>query len=936
MNQADNPSRFFSLKWKFALLFGGLLIILNISFPLMIYWDMQHKFGFVREQIQQQYHQYLDGQLESSKSELQRLAEFVLIPANDNPTASELLDLINREQSELELGWNVSVAHVYRRDGKFLGGWGLDVPEFVSQYAIQTAENETSYSQVDCRYQCRQYLLLPILSQDQTEYVMLLGYDISQILLAFSSKTGADLAILSSYASDDQTEDRYLPSWEKYVHALSHFEQNINYLRQFGEIHQHDFHHMQNHIMRPAGLPIEFNMIRPPGSDDVLFVIMENISEQLEELHQSLIRNILFAVLSFLLLGSSLVVFISSPLRRLSKVSKALPLLAKQQYQLVRQSVSSPQHHQSTDELDLLETATVSLTTQLEQLHISVEKQTFALQQERDFVKNLINTAQLIIITLDQQCRITSFNQYAERITGISANEIINKPIQGFFSAEEWPHIYQAFTEIKEKRSSVQQMEADFIHRKDNVRVISWMHSSLNVQNNDSVILSVGVDITEKKHNEDQILWMAEHDALTGLYNRFKFNVEFERILLHAEKVGSKGVLLVLDLDQFKDLNDSCGHNIGDQLLKRVAQVLSKVTRSTDLVARLGGDEFAILLPQTDLKGAEQFCKKIAVQLAELNFIYQHISYHISSSMGLVEFPLAGQGIDALLSNADLAMYQAKAKGKNTWHTFNIDDKTRSHLQNRILWKQKIIDALAEKNQRFIFHYQPILDLTTNKVSHYEALLRLEDADGTLHMPGSFIEVAEQTGLIHQIDHHVLKMGVHKQAEFDQLPTPISLSLNLSAHATSDPELLPRLKRLLRETGAKPGNLIFELTETAAVADYGQAKTMMLKINKLGCQFSLDDFGTGFASFRYMRELPVAIVKIDGAFIRHICDNPDDRLFVKALVDVAKGMGKKTIAEFVEDEAIVTMLKNIGVDYAQGYHIGRPKPALLDDANLSD
>ncbi|MDO8826253.1 EAL domain-containing protein [Methylophaga sp.] len=931
MNQPDSPSRFFSLKWKFALLFGGLLILLNISFPIMIYWDMQHKFGFVREQIQQQYHQYLDGQLESSKNELQRLAEFVLIPASKTPTAYELLDLIYSQQSELELGWNVSVAHLYRRDGKYLGGWGLEVPEFVSQFAVHTAENETSYSQVDCQYQCRQYLLIPVLSQDQTEYVLLLGYDISQILLAFSSKTGADLAILSSYAGDEQTQDRYLPTWEKYVHALSHFERNIDYLRQFGGIHQHDFHHMQNHIMRPTGLPIEFHMIRPQGSDDVLFVIMENISEQQKELHQSLVRNILFAIVSIVLLGSSLVLFISSPLRRLSRVSKALPLLAKQQYQTVRQSISPPQHHQSTDELDLLETATVSLTTQLEQLHSSVEMQTLALQQERDFVKNLINTAQLIIITLDQQCRITSFNQYAEKITGIPANEILNTPIQGFFSPEEWPHIYQALTDIKEKRSNVQQMEADFIHHNDNVRVISWMHSSLNVQNNDSVILSVGVDITEKKHNEDQILWMAEHDALTGLYNRFKFNAEFERILLHAEKVNSNGVLLVLDLDQFKDLNDSCGHNIGDQLLKRVAQVLSKVTRSTDMVARLGGDEFAVILPQTDLKGAEQFCKKIAVQLAELNFIYQHISYHISSSIGLVEFPLADQGIDALLSNADLAMYQAKAKGKNTWHTFNVDDKTRSHLQNRILWKQKIIDALAGKNQRFIFHYQPILDLSTNKVSHYEALLRLEDADGTLHMPGSFIEVAEQTGLIHQIDHHVLQMGLHKQAEFDRLPDPMSLSLNLSAHATSDPELLPRLKRLLRETGAKPDNLIFELTETAAVADYGQAKAMMLKINKLGCQFSLDDFGTGFASFRYMRELPVAIVKIDGAFIRHICDNPDDRLFVKALVDVAKGMGKKTIAEFVENEAILTMLKTIGVDYAQGYHIGRPKPVLLDD-----
>ncbi|WP_286306130.1 putative bifunctional diguanylate cyclase/phosphodiesterase [Methylophaga marina] len=403
---------------------------------------------------------------------------------------------------------------------------------------------------------------------------------------------------------------------------------------------------------------------------------------------------------------------------------------------------------------------------------------------------------------------------------------------------------------------------------------------------------------------------------------------QFEHILKQATFNDQQGILLVLDLDHFKDINDSCGHNVGDQLLKNVAKALIEISRDNDVLARLGGDEFAIILPETDLNVAIDVCEKISDRLHALHFEFEQVRYSISSSIGIVPFPLNEFSVDRLLSSADLAMYQAKSHGKDTWHLFTFDDMLGKQLQERMRWKQKIEDALSE--DRFVLYFQPIMQIQKQTVSHYEVLLRMQDEDGQIHSPAMFIEVAEQSGLIHRIDHYVLEKGIAKLAELEQQEQTITLSLNLSAHAMLDAELIPLLKRLLKHYRAIPEHLLFELTETAAVADINQARQLMREMRDLGCRFSIDDFGSGFASFRYLRELPVDVVKIDGMFITHITENNDDKLFVEALVSVAKGMGKSTVAEFVESAEILAVLAELGVDYAQGYYIGKPQDRLLD------
>lgn len=930
----DNKS-FLSIKWKAGLLFGALLLIFNTIFPLLVYWNLDQRFVFSREQIQQQFQQEILGQLQATSATLQRLSEIIIIPDSSHSNESfnkEIISLLDKNKNSLELEWQVSQAQYLDNSGARLGGWGTDLPTNINALISKVLLDEVAHTQIDCSQGCKQYDLIPVLNNGQSNNLLVIAYDLSNTLFDFSDQTGADLAVLTKHDQDITKKGLLLPEWNMHVSALTSYHENLPYLQSLAHIYAlSDLDHHQ--IIRHKTLPVEFHLVPSEQVDDVLFVIIDNIAAQRQEVLDITYRSVFISLLGVLIIGGGLFFFLSEPLTRLSSVSQALPLLARQKFNEVREQVIPNDCSHTLDELDLLEHATHDLTSQLEHLHDSVKERTelinmrsSELQRERDFIKSLIDTAQLIIITIDKQCRISSFNDFAENVTGYLEKDIINTPIERFFPEEQWPEVRSTLIELKQNPNTVSQQESEFILNNGEVHIISWLHSSLGTTEG-PVVLSVGLDITDKKRSEEQIVWMADHDVLTGLYNRRKFNIEFEQILHHATRFEHYGVLLFLDLDQFKDINDSCGHKIGDQLLKQVAQTLSDTTRNTDVVARLGGDEFAVILPETNEVGAVKLAEKIAAQFSLLDTMHKGVRYKISCSIGLVAFPIKDLSVEELISNADLAMYQAKAKGKNTWHIFRLDGQAREQLETRVLWKQKIEDALEQK--RFIFYYQPIMNIRKQTVSHYEVLLRMQDEDGTINLPGTFIQVAEQTGLIHNIDHYVLQQGIYKQAELDKLDANISLSLNLSGHAIDDPILLPLLKRLLAESSANPNKLIFELTETAAVADILQAKELMIQMSSVGCRFSLDDFGTGFASFRYMRELPVDIVKIDGSFIQNLADNRDDQLFVKALVDVAKGMGKKTVAEFVENAETLSLLHTFGVDYAQGYYIGRPEPHFL-------
>lgn len=424
----------------------------------------------------------------------------------------------------------------------------------------------------------------------------------------------------------------------------------------------------------------------------------------------------------------------------------------------------------------------------------------------------------------------------------------------------------------------------------------------------------------DREQAETRLGWLASHDPLTKLFNRRHFNADFTRVFDQALRYERQGALLFFDLDQFKDVNDSSGHPVGDQLLEQIAGKLQQMARKSDLLARFGGDEFALAIPEASVAQAIEVAERLQDVVRSV-VLHDHERRHqVSASIGIALFPNAGEEPKQVIANADLAMYQAKSKGRGRAHLFSAEDQAREQADSRVLWKEKIADALAEN--RFELHCQPIFEIRAGKISHMEALLRMRDPSGRLVYPDQFIPVAEQTGLIQAIDHWVLRRAIAML----QAHSTLRLAVNLSANALDDPTLLPDLKTQLARQNVEPGRVTFEITETVAISSLRDAARLMRSVHDLGCRFALDDFGSGFASYAYLRQLPVDDVKIDGAFIRDLVENREDRIFVKAITDISHAMGKRVIAEFVENEAILDILGELGVDYAQGYHIGRPAP----------
>jgi diguanylate cyclase (GGDEF)-like protein len=430
-------------------------------------------------------------------------------------------------------------------------------------------------------------------------------------------------------------------------------------------------------------------------------------------------------------------------------------------------------------------------------------------------------------------------------------------------------------------------------------------------------------DISERKELAQRLEYLTDHDFLTGLVNRRRFEQELCREAERVARYGTPGAVLVIDLDNFKDVNDAFGHKAGDDLLKGVAGAVRHRIRQTDLLARIGGDEFAVLLPQTDADQAQVAADGIVKAMGRHVAVLGDRSIRVTASVGVALFD--GLSAVEVLACADLAMYEAKQAGRNRFALYDPGRGRRQQVSARLAEVEHLRTALEEN--RFVLYGQPILDLRENRVCQYEILLRLRnEGDGEPLTPSTFLYVAERFGLIQAIDSWVARQAIALIAEHERAGRRLVLHVNLSGKSIGDPRVAALTESALAEAGIDPSRLVFELTETAAIANIEEAKAFAHRLRARGCRLALDDFGAGFGSFYYLKTLPFDYFKIDGDFIRGVAASPMDQLVVGAIVGIARGMGKQTIAEFVTDDEALRLLEKAGVDYAQGYHVGRPRP----------
>ncbi|MEA2142094.1 MAG: hypothetical protein QOI64_524 [Solirubrobacteraceae bacterium] len=434
-------------------------------------------------------------------------------------------------------------------------------------------------------------------------------------------------------------------------------------------------------------------------------------------------------------------------------------------------------------------------------------------------------------------------------------------------------------------------------------------------------------DVTHRRHYEENLHYLATHDPLTGLHNRASFANQLNAHADLVRRYGSDGALLLLDLDHFKYINDTLGHAAGDQLIARVATVLQSHLRDTDVLARLGGDEFAALLPRATPQAAAHVAQNLLEALrAERIALPGTGQRTMTASIGVAMFEAAPdlRGEDVLVS-ADLAMYDAKEAGRNQASLHVRGEHAQARMSGRITWAERIRVALEE--DRFAHVAQPIYDLATGVMTQFEVLLRMRDDHGDLIPPGAFLSTAERLGMIQQIDAMTVARSIRAVAAAGDVGGVLPrVEINLSGASMGDPEMLRVIERELRETGLDPSRVIFEITETAAIANIGRARQFSDELAALGCQFALDDFGAGFGSFYYLKHVRFDILKIDGEFVRDCCSTSTDRLVIRSVVDIARGLGKETIAEHVGDGATVALLRELGVTHGQGFHLGHPQP----------
>lgn len=534
------------------------------------------------------------------------------------------------------------------------------------------------------------------------------------------------------------------------------------------------------------------------------------------------------------------------------------------------------------------------------------------------------------VVTTDTQGRIDYLNPVAEKLTGWQGREAAGMPLSAVFrvvdeaTGESLEDPVQ--TVLRCGRSMETKTQTVLASRGGQHCPIE--HTAAPIRNREGEIVGVVLvfrDVGESRKLAHQLSWQACHDSLTGLVNRREFERRLALLVEESNSGGAAHALLYLDLDQFKVVNDTCGHMAGDELLRQLSCTLQARIRESDTLARLGGDEFGVLLRGCSLAQALQVAEALRAELQAFRFAWQERLFVVGASIGAVAIAGNGDSPADILGAADAACYSAKDKGRNRVQAYVSDDMELLQRRGEMQWVSRITDACEKDRLRLYCQRILPLEAADGEPEHYEVLVRMLDEEGKLVPPMSFIPAAERYNLMPGIDRQIITMAFSFYAgvRFERLPR---LSINLSGASLSDEEMLGFIQEQFRRYRVPPELICFEITETAAIANLARARIFIRELKDLGCRFSLDDFGSGLSSFAYLKNLPVDFLKIDGSFVKELANDSIGCAMVKAINDIGHVMGLQTIAEWVENDATLGILKAIGVNHAQGYAIEKPKP----------
>jgi diguanylate cyclase (GGDEF)-like protein/PAS domain S-box-containing protein len=941
-DRASGP--FLSLFWKAFVFLSVLIIGIGASFAVMNYFHLVHQFRNQLALDRTLRARQLQDLFSRSVTRVQQIGS-ILTSVSDFPTVlrkrnPRLLQNTASIYANFQYDLDIEQLQLFAPDGRVFWQWGSspasDEDIQPRQSALATVlKREEPANLLACEPQCALYAYQPILVDGRLAGVFAMKQAIAQLVIEYQSLTGSDLGILMN--SSDTAPELTIPQWDVRIAALTHANALTPVLHHLAGVEHKSLDALEAEIHRWKGRSFAFQKIplRQFVNAEGTAIVISDVSAQLLHINNAARDGVFLAAAGLFVAEVLLLVLIHFPLRHLRRLADTLPLLAQGGYAEVRSRLlaANKRPYRWQDEVMILDDAALRLTHQLESQARAIDRKTEELAAERDFVQGLLDTAQVMILTQSSAGRILTANELTLQLTGFDHRELRGRHFRSLIlevkSVDDFDQIFNELWAGKRQRL---QHEAELLCKEGTRRHVMWVHTRLQDHNPDNVaVLSVGLDVTERVEAETRYMWLANHDPLTGLFNRRGFHEELERIYSEVERSQARAALILFDLDHFKDINDTVGHLAGDELLAKLASELKTRIRKADIPSRLGGDEFAILMPHQTSEGAMAFATLLNKRLTSLPISVQQKMFHVTASIGVALIPDHGSNIEEVLANADLAMYQAKNSGRGRIHMFSYSDHARERISDRTYWKQTIQKALLQ--QRFFFHYQPILAFATGEIPYYEALVRLRGDDGQPIPPGEFLEYAQLTGLIRELDRYVVEEAIRFLRRHRDNHRFTAIHVNLSASALSNRDWTEPLKAAIKSRDIEPERLIFEITETAAIGDFGTAKNIMEELGALGFRFAIDDFGVGFASFSYLRHLPVQFVKIDQSYVSCIADNPRDQAFVSAITTLAHGNDIKVIAEGIENAATLDKVASLGVDLGQGYYIGRPAPFAEESEN---
>ena len=926
--------KFVSLRWKAGIFISIILILLttswtwiNINKQLVIFQNnISNNFIHVTKVL----NQLITNEALQLSSFSQLIIKQYVDESKENALAEK--NILNDQWLFLNINLDIDFIGIYDEAGILVEEAFSD--SFVKDAHLKdildnavTQKPITNSHHLHCDNNCHLIVFEPYITNNGQDGVIVIAKNIAGLVRLFSITTNSDLAILLNTEGKPSialTDERLINNGKHYIWAISNAHTNLGILK--ASSRTAPFYIQNNLDTFSYNNSIYFikkieNSVSE-SKNQATFINIHDYSTEQKNLENNIILGLIFGIIGLFITGVIFILITSHFIKRVLNISDTLFLLPKQEFIKAKEQLNL-KNRSTTDELSLLESSTYQVIGDLEHLNHEILDKNALLQgkigeldKSRAFLDRIFNNSQIFSTTQNRDHKIIKSNQkfvdeFGSKHQSFSQLIPLERDLMSFKDNTAL---------LFSKRINTFQHQTFTTNNNDKRLFIAWAHSIETDEFGNEVILSIGMDQTIEKKAEDDLRWIANHDTLTGISNRRAFNNHLQSLL----KNNKSGALIFIDVNRFKQINDIYGHNAGDNVLINIAHTLRDNFGNTTIPCRFSGDEFTVICPEIKKEDLPSILDNMATVLNSHIELQGGGVLSYSVSIGAAFFNQENHDIEALIINADMAMYHAKEKGLGYWHIFDPSDPRAEQLKrdNRTI----VSVRKALKNQLFYLEYQPILNIENNVISHYEALIRINDEEIEPISPGIFIPLAEKTGEIRDIDKWVINQALSDLNTLLKSNISTKIAINISAPTLQSDTFTSLITEALSRHSISSHSLIIELTETSYIENFQQVLYNLKKITSFGVTVALDDFGVGFSSFTYLKQLPLSYVKLDGSYIRDLVSHKSDQVFVKSLASMTEAFGMKTIAEFVENQETLDLLQTLGVTHGQGFHIGKPKP----------